>query len=542
MSRHTQGSVPAVGREPSTLVAQVAAAVLRHAEQPALVQGDVTRSYADLWRAASRVAATIAARASDTDEAPFVAVVGARSLEAYEQLLGIVLAGRGYMPLEPELPPRRLAALLAQARVTTILADRESLPLLSEVCALSEHSLQIICPDASHEDLSAIAALGRHAVVGSDGIADGAGWSPAAAEDDPLYLIFTSGSTGLPKGVVVEHRSITALISGLRAELEIGPDDVVAQLFKLAFDPSVMVAFLAWTSGATLVVPDREAGVLSDATLINRHGVTVWASVPSRTAIMRRVRQLRPGAYPGLRLVIQGGEALSTDDCEAWTAAAPGARVVNQYGPTETAVCVTQYVWDPQASPAECIGTRVPIGHPLPGVEVVVVDDRLVEVADGESGELLVGGAQVARGYWGDSDRTAAAFVSLPGRSGRYYRTGDLVHRSVPGGPLHFSGRADGQVKVLGRRIELGEVEAVVRSVLGVSQAAALGWPVTAGGFDGIEVFVAGDVADTARDDLANRLPPEVVPRRIHSLPQLPLTLNGKVDRRALQAVLHGAG
>lgn len=507
--------------------------------QRAIVLGSQELTYGELWGEAGRVAAAIEALAPVRDTEPFVAVLGTRSVSTYTGLLGVVLAGRAYLPLEPEQPPARLAALLGRSGVSWIVADRAGLPLVSEICAHVDRPVHVLLTDEPWDDVDLHGS--RLVTIDGAGVpADAA--APAITESDPLYLLFTSGSTGEPKGVVIEHGNVAALLRGLGEDLDLDEQDVVAQLFKLSFDPSVMMMLLAWTTGATLAVPTPDSGVLDEAALIDRHGVTVWGGVPSRTTIMRRLRQLRPGAYPGLRYVLQGGEALTVDVCDAWTAAAPNARVINQYGPTEATVCATHYVWDPASSPAECDGSRVPIGVPLAGVDVAVVDEGLEPITGADTGELLVGGPQVARGYLGAPDRTAAAFIELAGREGRFYRTGDLVRRPRPSGPLYFAGRTDDQVKVLGRRIELGEVESVVRAVLAVDQVAALAWPETAGGYDGVEVFVAGPVPADARARLSERLPPEAVPRRLHSLDELPLTRNGKTDRRLLRERLDGRG
>ncbi len=521
----------------SSLVAALEEVADRHADRVALVQREDSVTYRGLWDTARAVGATLVERAPSVSEAAFVGVMGGRSLRCYENLLAVALAGRGYLPLEVELPPRRLAGLIERAGVRWLVTPAAELPLVAEVCAAVGHPLTVLVPDGDAHDAASVPA--PHVVLtAADLSAPAPGGDGVASDDDPLYLLYTSGSTGVPKGVVVEHRNVSAMLAAMRTRVDLGPDDVVGQLFKLSFDPSVLMVFLAWSAGAAVAVPGADDGVLDEARLIERHGVTVWGAVPSRSTIMRRLRQLKPGAYPGLRYVFHGGEALTTDLCDAWTAAAPAARIINQYGPTEATVCVTDYAWDAETSPAECEGSRVPIGEPLPGVRAVVVDADLAEVAPGTTGELLVGGDQLARGYLGDPERTEAAFVTLPALGGRFYRTGDLVRRAG-GGPLLFAGRADDQVKVLGRRIELGEVEAAVRDVLEVPEAAAIGWPATGGGgFDGIEVFVVGAAPQDARERLAARLPPEAVPRRIHDLSEMPMSGNGKIDRAALRARL----
>jgi len=513
---------------------------VRNADRPALVQGDEVISYADTFTAACGISATLASRLP-ADGSRFVAFVGSRSVSAYQQLLGILLSGRAYLPLEPEQPAQRLVGYLDRADVSCLLAESTSLPLVAEICRMSTRPLTVVVTDTPTDGLTTLDRSGGHVVLGSEMLSPAEHYVPTVPTPrEPLYMLFTSGSTGVPKAVVINHGNMRALLTAVGEFIHLGPEDVVAQLFKLSFDPSALNVLISWSTGAALVVPSPEMGMLDEAQMISRHGLTMWSSVPSRSTLMRRLRQLKPDSYPSLRYVIQGGEALTADLAVAWSAAAPGARVLNQYGPTEATVCVTQYLWDAGTSIAECDESRVPIGYPLAGVIPAVVDDELDEVAVGEVGELLVSGPQVCNGYWQDPERTDQAFVTIAGGTGTYYRTGDLVRQSSPDGPFLFLGRIDHQVKVLGRRIELGEVEAVARQALDVSEAVAVGWPETAGGYDGIELFVVAhrEGESGGRDKLSSLLPPEAVPRHVHYVDALPLTLNGKYDRKALRRIL----
>ena len=523
----------------TTLLDQVRVAVEAKPDNVALLQGERSLTYREMWDAAGRLASVLASRLPPPADSPFVAFVGSPTIAAYVHLLAISRSGRAFLPLEPELSPEKLQGLLAQAGATTVLADAASLPLVASICALSPAPLLVLVGDAPASQVAA-AIPAPHAVLGSDEPADPEVLAPIAPQaHDPLYLLFTSGSTGTPKGVVIEHGNLATYLGAFDRVVDLGPADVVLQLFRFSFDPSVMMTFTAWRAGAALVLPEADGGVLSEALLINRHGATYWAGVPSRSALMGRLRQLKPGAYPSLRHVVLGAEVLHDDVAQAWSQAAPAARIINAYGPTETTIGALSYVWDPVSSPGEVVDGRVPIGYPLEGVEIMVVDEHLVEVAPGQRGELLIGGPQVGRGYWGDPDRTAAAFITPPGRDSRFYRTGDVVWRATQDGPLHFVGRTDFQVKVRGRRIELGEVETAVRRLFGYDEVVALGWPATTGGFDGVEVFACGDEARVPdRDLLVPVLAPEAVPHRITVLPEMPRTPSGKPDRAALRRML----
>jgi amino acid adenylation domain-containing protein len=391
-----------------------------------------------------------------------------------------------------------------------------------------------------------VAAAGGRAyeVIVPDSLAPARGYTPVEADpDSTAYLLFTSGSTGSPKGVGVAHRNATPFIEEMVRRYGIGPDDRLSQTFDLTFDLSVFDMFVAWSAGACLCCPTG-AELMAPGRFIRDSGLTVWFSVPSTAIFMRKLRMLKPDSYPGLRLSLFCGEPLPGDVARAFREAAPNATLENLYGPTEATIACTLYRWSDEDSPAECVHGVVPIGEPIGAMRTLVVDDRLVEVEPGGEGELLVTGAQVTPGYWQDPERTAAAFVVPPGRDEIHYRTGDRVRRPVRDGePLVHLGRLDHQLKVLGHRVELGEIEAVLREESGVDAAIAAGWPQTAAGAAGIVAFLGDTDVDVSslRDAMATRLPEYMVPRRIELLDELPLNANGKFDRRALLASLDDA-
>ena len=230
----------------------------------------------------------------------------------------------------------------------------------------------------------------------------------------------------------------------------------------------------------------------------------------------------------------------------AWAQAAPNSTLENLYGPTELTVACAHYRWDRQVAAAESEMGIVPIGHPYPGMRALVAGEGMAEVKPGAEGELLMSGPQMTAGYWMDQERTAAAFVVPPGSEDVYYRTGDRVRRPVGDGPLKYLGRVDHQVKVLGHRVELGEIEAVVREESGLDGVVAVGWPLIETGCGGVEVFIEGSAGDDTGEDqaasgesalrkkLARRLPDYMVPKRYHFMEKLPLNVNGKYDRAAL--------
>lgn len=336
------------------------------------------------------------------------------------------------------------------------------------------------------------------------------------SDPEIAYVMFTSGSTGEPKAIEIPHAAAIAYVSHTVERLELGPEDRVSQMHDLTFDFSVHDVWPTWSAGACLCVVPREER-FAPAAFIQRQELTVFSCVPSVLASMDRLRLLKPGAFPTLRRAVFCGEALPVELAVKFQEAAPNCVVENMYGPTETTVGITSYRWDPDLSPSRCRRGLVPIGWPFPG--------QLAEVVDGE---LWLSGSQLGR-YLDDPNHLA--FVT-PAGSGepwdgvRWYRTGDLVEQDE-GGCLHFVGREDHQVKILGHRVELGEVEAAVRRATGASEVVVL---------ESDGELRAVVVTDELPTDLHRTLglPAHMVPRRWDVVDELPRNENGKVDRRKL--------
>ncbi len=485
----------------------LASGFLRSAElfpqRPALDVGGTAVTYEQLRRRAFAIAGTLAGE--DGGGPPLTAVLGNRSVGIFASILGVLLRGHGYVPLNPRYPAARNREILERAACRVVVADKHSYEEARQVLAgLAKPPRLVLAPDV--DEAQPPRSL------------------PAAAPGDPAYLLFTSGSTGRPKGVLVTHANVCAFLAAVGDRYDLDETDRLSQLFDLTFDLSVFDLFVAWEHGSCVCVP-ADGQRLEPSGFVRDAGLTVWFSVPSVAMLMRRLGALKPAAFPTLRLTLFCGEALPADLATAWAEAAPNSVVENLYGPTEATIACTVQRWD-RASAAGANGL-VPIGRPLGETVTRVVD-----------GELLLSGPQVVSGYLDDEAATAAAFLTEDG-SGPWYRTGDRVVERAPGAPLEYLGRKDSQIKVLGHRVELGEVEAAVREETG-ADAAAIGWPRTPSGAAGIVAFVAGHALDrvAVRQALAARLPDYMVPRELRLLPELPLNANGKHDRNALIALL----
>jgi len=441
-----------------------------------------------------------------------------RSPEVVVALLAVLRAGGAYLPLDPDYPAERLAFMVEDSGASLLLTGG-GLPGLGESAGIPAVVLDGSVP-GSVED-------GRAAPAHPD-------------PDDLAYVIYTSGSTGRPKGVMVTHGNLRHSTAA-RLRYYGGAPGGFLLLSSFAFDSSVAGVFGTLCAGGRLVLPtgSRQADGLRFGELAARHGVTHLLCVPSLYSALLEERA------EGLEGVIVAGEACHPDLVASHFAERPGTRLWNEYGPTEATVWSTVQELLPGT-----IGSRVPIGRPIDGASVHLLDARGRRVPPGVTGEVFLGGPGVTRGYAGRPGLTAERFVPDPfdpHGGGRLYRTGDLARWSASA-ELVFLGRVDHQVKVRGFRIELGEIEAALREHRAVQEAAAVPLATGAGGdptaprYDRLAAYLElrdGEPepqAHALRQFLRDRLPDGMVPGAFVILDALPLSPNGKVDRRALAA------
>ncbi len=495
-------------------------------------------SYEELADRARRIAATLQLRRR-ANNAQLTAVFAYRSETAYAGVLGALMSGHGYVPLNRTFPIERTRLMLLRSECESLVVDGASESQLEEILRGIDKSFLILLPDRG-ETSELATRFPSHRFVGAHDLAPSQNWRPVEVSPDAIaYLLFTSGSTGEPKGVMVSQANVLHYVKFVSKRYRFTSEDRVSQTFDMTFDLSAHDMFVAWQNGACVCCPSQKQ-LIKPGAFINEAQLTVWFSVPSMAVFMRRFGVLKPNMYPGLRLSLFCGEALPVEVARDWRRAAPNSVIENIYGPTELTIACTAYKWDDASSPAECERGIVPIGEPFDGMKALIVDRDLREVEEGKNGELVMTGPQLTPGYWRDEEKTERAFVRLPGQIGTFYRTGDRVQRRAPDGPLLYLGRLDSQIKVLGHRVELGEVEAAIRKSSGVDGVVALGWPLSGSGADGIEAFVQTETLDVAGllAQLKSALPFYMVPRSIRLLPHFPLNANGKFDRGALLAKL----
>ncbi|WP_281688856.1 non-ribosomal peptide synthetase [Pseudonocardia thermophila] len=518
-----QAPAPAVATPPAELlVPRLTARFAASAEAPALVQGATGWTYAELGARVHRLARLLVAAGVGPDER--VAVVVGRTLDLVAGLLAVITAGGVVVPLDHRHPAARLAHQLTAAAPRVVLATRETAAGLQGAGVALPGEVVLLDDPATAQR---IAGFSPAPLTEAD--------RPAPAGAHGAYLLFTSGSTGTPKGVLGTQEALANRLDWAVRRWDTGtPGRPAVHLAKssIGFVDGLTETLAALLAGATLVVADEAQSGDADllAGVIAAHGVTQVTGVPT---LLQAIAESGGSRVGGVRRWISSGEALTSAAVERFAAATPAATVVNSYGSSEVAGDVTF------AETAATDAGPITIGTPVPGVRTLLLDPWLRPVPDGVVGEVYVGGVQLARGYLGQSGLTAARFVADPfdGSGGRLYQTGDLARRDADG-RLHYVGRHDFQVQINGVRIELEEVEAALKAVPGVREAAAtVHRSGRATRLVGYVTPAEGHALDEAavRDAVAATLPMYVTPTVV-VLDALPLTPTGKVDRAALPA------
>ncbi|MFH9426559.1 amino acid adenylation domain-containing protein [Streptomyces sp. NPDC017529] len=483
--------------------------VARSGDAVAVECAGVEVSYGELNARANRLARWLVGRGVGPER--FVGVVLPWSVDVVVVLLAVLKAGGAYVPVDPGYPVERMRFMLGDAEPVLVVTSADA---LGGVVEAAPEGVECV---AVEEVLALSEGLASGDVVDGERLG-------GLRVEHPVYVIYTSGSTGRPKGVVVQHSSVGAYVVRGREVYGDAVAGVSLMHSSVAFDLSVTGLWTPLVSGGRVYLGELDEQAV-DA------GASFAKVTPSHLSVLGA---LPDGVGPSGVLVV-GGEALRGEVLDGWRRRHPGVAVVNAYGPTEATVnCAEFWLRPGEVTPSGA----VPVGRPFWNTRVFVLDAGLRPVPDGVAGELYVAGVPLARGYWRRSALTAERFVACPFGSGeRMYRTGDLV-RWTTGGQLEYVGRVDDQVKVRGFRIELGEIESVIRSHDAVTAAAVVAREDTPGHRRLVAYVVgtAGLEPDALRAFAAERLPDYMVPSAVVALDELPLTVNGKLDRRALPA------
>nr|ATU31794.1 NRPS [Streptomyces sp. KCB13F003] len=516
----------APGDEGTTLTEVFARQVARAPGNTALIVDGQELSYAEVDARANRLAHRLIALGVGPDTR--VGVCLGRHAELFVTLLAVLKAGGAYVPLDPEYPADRLAFMVTDSGAELVVTDTGSAGALPP-------------GDARRLLLDETA---------TDGYPDVAPEVPLHP-DNLAHVIYTSGSTGRPKGAVLPHRGVLRVARD--PKLAMSERDVVGQLATVSFDAGTLEIWSAWLNGAALAVsPSRVMSAAETGEFLRSHRVSaIWITA----GLFHEMVDSDVQVFSGLRLIMSGGDTLSPAHATRAVAQLPGVRMINGYGPTEGTVFTSLYVvngdgdgeGEGEGAAAAPVPGPLPIGTPIAGTRVYVLDPALRPVAPGVPGELYLTGDGMGRGYVNRPGITAERFVADPfGEPGaRMYRSGDLV-RWLPDGNLDFVSRTDFQVKIRGLRIELGEIEAAAAAHPGVAQALVLAREDIPGSKRLVAYAVPvpgkGPGPDELKEFLARSLPAHMVPAAVIVLDAFPLTPNGKVDRRALPSPEAAAG
>ncbi len=461
------------------------------------ISGGRTLTYGELSAQSDALAAWIENHLGE-NRGP-IAVLGHKEPEMLIAFLAVVKSGRAYVPIDNSLPPQRIDKIIETADAALTLTPKRVAELANE---------------------TASAPCRR------------------VARDDPFYIIFTSGSTGEPKGVVITLANLTAFVDWMIGEQHFMENaETFLNQAPFSFDLSVMDLYLALVTGGTLfsITKDDIANLKSLFEKLARSGVTSWVSTPSFAQMCLIERGFNQTMLPALRRFLFCGETLAPETASQLLDRFPQAEVWNTYGPTEATVATSSVRIDRDLIAKH---PTLPIGYTMPGTRLLICDENGAQLPKGERGELVIAGPNVSPGYFRRPDLTANAFSLRNGL--RAYRTGDWARETE--GLFFCDGRMDGQIKLFGYRIELGDLEANLRALPEIADAVVL--PIQKGGkIESLAAFVILSVEKTGTDfemtaclktNLAARLPAYMLPRKFHFLEAFPMTANGKADRRAL--------
>lgn len=506
-------------------------------QRPAVEVNHVPMTYRELGLLASKIAGQI--QKQEATSSP-IGLLTYRSFASYAGILSIMYAKNIYLPLNPHFPLSRTRKMIDMVGCRVLIVGGECRDYFLKLLPAISHPMTFIFPDTA--GLGDIISDYDHKFIFSDAIADAAQFGEIndIDQDAIAYFVFTSGSTGEPKIVQQSNLNVITYLDYVSKRYQLDEHDRVSQTFELTFDNSIHDMFICWKYGACLYCVPRNH-VMMPAGFIKDKQLTVWYSVPSIGLNMLKLNRLKEGSLPSLRYTLFCGEALPKNLAQTWAKAANNSTIENYYGITETTHQVSVYQWDDETSADECLNDIVSIGKIFDNLKYCILDEHKNEVGRGEPGELYVCGPQITKGYFNDPQRTQAAYVTIAHRgSDVWFKTGDLV-KERDNGNLNYLGRLDNQVQILGNRVELQEVDSILKKASNSEMVVSLAWPVKNGIAEKIVAFIAESEDRDRAKVLAycqKTLPPYMIPREIFFIDKIPLNDNGKFDKQQLIQML----
>lgn len=493
----------------------------KFADRNALEIKDKVFSYRELRKSSLAIASTL----QTSSDAPLCGIMAYRSLAAYSGILGAMYAGKTYVPLNPRFPLERTREMILHSGLKDVIVGMECLAYMLKLVSELKHPLRIYLLEDN-----GILFSEPHKVIKVESLAGNEIPEPDVRDADIAYLLYTSGSTGKPKGVPVSHKNLSAYLDHINTNYHFKPEDRFSQTFDLTFDLSVHDLFVCLTNGACLIVPSNDTP-FAWSKYIQEKKISVWFSVPSLAVMLDKMRLLKAGAFSSLRLSFFCGEALKVDTALKWKKAAPDSEVINLYGPSEATIAISEYLLKEKGNNQEINGI-LSIGRIFPQQEHQIVDEDGMQLKPGEKGELLLSGSQLIDGYFKDEEITQKTFITLNNK--KWYRTGDLAVESKNGN-ICFLGRLDSEVKISGYRVNLHEIEHLLREKLGLESVAAFHAP-HSGRAGRLLLFYshAGTDEKLVFETCQDMLPWYMVPEKLIFVPDFIYNSNGKIDRKKL--------
>lgn len=466
-----------------------------------------------------------------------IGIVGQRTPSSYFGILGILFAGCNYVPINPKYNQQKLIAMLRAANVRYLVGDKKSIELLEQVISSPDLPPMeaVILPEGT-------ASVGKRWIDECVLQSTPSLGHPVLSDlKDLAYVLFTSGSTGVPKGVQVTNGNVLAFLKSMEQIYTLDAGFRASQTFDFSFDPSVSDMFFTWANGGTLCVLPEEELMLPCEYLV-REKITFWNSVPSIASFLYKMGHLSPGAFPELTHSMFCGEQFPKYLADIWRKAAPNSTIENLYGPTEATIYICRHKYEKFEENHSFKNSIIPIGRPFIDHQLALIDENSQQVATGEIGEIVYKGPQITIGYLNDPEKTATTFVSFDWdeTGAKWYRSGDLGFYNGDGN-VECIGRKDCQIKLAGRRIEIGEIEAVLHRYPLTSNAVVVALRDANDVVTGCVAFITSMLSKEEevhiRTDSVKYLDRIFFPKRLIYISDLPLTASGKVDRKKLESV-----
>lgn len=498
----------------------------RYSTQNALYTYNTYYTYNQLYSAASNITNMIL---NISNEKQPVIIMGSKSFFTHAGIIGTVMAGSYYTPLNETFPIERNIDIIKISNAQSIVIDIDDFKNYENILD-SIDDYNIICPE---KDLEYITKRFPNHKVRCNGQSK---QNIAAEENDAVYMLFTSGSTGIPKGIKISHYNLYNYIKAFTKRNSITDNDRFIQMNDLTFDLSVHSLFLSILHGACLYVPNNSEKI-NPVKFIYKHSITHALMVPSSITFMKKMRVLKEQFFCSLKYLAFAGETLPFHDAILMAEVTPHAKLENIYGPTEATIACTYFEFDKDTKELPVYSGSMPIGNAYDGMNVELFDNNLNKIIDNSIGQIVLSGKQLAKGYVNNEEQTKEKFILI--NNELHYLTGDLGRKI--NGEIVFLGRNDSQVQIKGYRVEIFEIEHAISKINGIISNAVIPTPVGAATYESTTAFLVCDKnidTDIVKANLVKKLPNYMVPNKYIILDSMPLNSNGKIDRNQLKKIL----